>query len=109
MALKLVNEIPNDYESKLNSLFQTLKHFKHGQDFGTPTLSITFSMDAKLWKQYRDTKNLGTLYGVDLGNYLSRQGILNEYCVPIVNDRDNARKGLKTIRVEYRLKGHPYR
>lgn len=93
------------YDDVLANRFKDLQWHKHGEDFGAPTLSVTFSMDAKLWKQYRDGGNLGSIYGVDLGNYLSRQGILNEYCQPIVSDRQNAKAGRKTIRVEYRLKG----
>lgn len=97
------------YGAKLKLLFADLTHHRHGEDFGTPTLSVSFTVDAKRWKSLRDQGELGMLYGVDLGNYLSQNGILNEYCVPIVSDRDNARKGRKSIRVEYRLKGHPYR
>lgn len=70
---------------------------------------VTFSIDVKEWKRMRDKGNLGQLYGVDLGNFLSRRGILNEYAVPIVSDRQNARNGRKTIRIEYRLANHPYR
>ena len=107
--LKVLPDNATEYDRKLLELFADLKHFRSGADFGTPTLSVSFSMDATLWKRYRDSGWLGSLYGIDLGNYLSRSGVLQEYCVPIVSDRDNARKGRKTIRVEYRLKGHPYR
>lgn len=98
----------DEYSLSLLEKFSDLKHYRHGQDFGTPTLSVTFSMDAKLWREYRDKGWLGSLYGIDLGNFLSRSGVLNEYVVPIVSDRENAKRGRKTIRVEYRLKGHPY-
>lgn len=110
-----IRELSNDpqvvkdaYELHLGILFEDLKHFRSGEDFGTPELHVSFSIDAKDWKRLRDKGNLGQLYGVDLGNFLSRQGILNEYAVPIVSDRKPARNGRKQIRVEYRLKGHPY-
>ncbi len=107
--LKLLPNNATEYDLKLLDLFADIEHHRSGENFGTPTLTVSFTMEAKLWKQYRDSGWLGSLYGVDLGNYLSRNGILNEYCVPIVSDSENARKGRKTIRVEYRLKGHPYR
>jgi hypothetical protein len=90
-------------------MIQNVTHHYSGQDFGQPSLFVTFQVDVKAWTRLRDRGQLGTLYGVDLGNMLYRAGILTEYSVPIVSDRDRASKGLKTIRVEYRLKGHPYR
>lgn len=98
-----------EYDDTLAIIFADLKHHKHGEDFGTPTLSVTFTVDTKEWKRLRDRGDLGSLYGVDLGNFLGRRGILNEYAVPIVSDRTNAKGGRKRISVEYRLKGHPYR
>lgn len=96
------------YDDVLANRFKDLQWFKHGEDFGQPTLRCTFTMDVKVWKQYRDSGNLGMIYNCDLSNYLSRKGILNEYCVPIVSDRKNAVKGRKSISVEFRLRGHPY-
>lgn len=110
--MELLNDpqvVKDAYELHLGILFEDLTHRKSGEDFGTPELHVSFSIDAKEWKRLRDKGQLGTLYGIDLGNFLSRQGILNEYCVPIVSDRQNARNGRKQIAVEYRLKGHPYR
>lgn len=101
--------VKDAYEIHLGILFEDLTHHKSGEDFGTPTLWVSFTIDAKEWKRLRDKSQLGSLYGIDLGNFLSRSGILNEYCVPIVSDRQNARNGRKQIRVEYRLAGHPYR
>lgn len=93
------------YDDILANRFKDLTWHKHGEDFGSPTLSVTFTMDVKVWKSYRDAGDLGAIYGTELSNYLSRKGILKEYCVPIVSDRDNARRGRKTIRIEYRLRG----
>jgi hypothetical protein len=97
------------YDDILANRFQDLTWHRHGDDFGMPTLSCTFTMDIKVWKQYRDAGQLGSIYNCDLSNFLSRKGILQEYCVPIVSDKKPARGGRKTISVEFRLKGHPSR
>ena len=96
-------------DTRLLELFADLTYHRHGDSFGVPTIVVSFSIDAEKWKALKKAGELGSLYGVDLGNYLSRCGVLNEFCTPIVRDRDNARKGRKYISVEYRLKGHPYR
>lgn len=111
MSLKLLKtNLDNlSYDDILAQRFADLTWHKHGEDFGQPTLSCTFTMDVKAWNSYRKTGSLGQIYNCDLSNYLSRKGVLNEYCVPVVSDRDNAKRGRKTIRIEFRLKGHPYR
>lgn len=96
------------YENIMEHRFADLSYHKHGEDFGQPTLSCTFTMDIKVWRSYQKEGSLGSIYNCDLSNYLSRKGVLNEYAIPIVNDKARASKGRKTISIEFRLKGHPY-
>jgi hypothetical protein len=100
-----VQAMHKGYDDVLKETFIDLTH--HLSEFGfEKTLYVTFKIEKKMWDEYRNNRQgLGALYGIDLSNFLSRQGILNEYAVPIVSDRSRAKNGFKTIRVEYRLKG----
>lgn len=109
--LKLVPSwATDDYSLDLLEKFSSLRYSfgSRRTSYDGPyskTLCVTFKMDAKLWTKYRNSGWLGSLYGIDLVNYLSRSGIINEYAVPTVSDRDRASKGIKTIHVEYVLRG----
>ncbi len=92
------------YDDVLANRFKDLT-FSKSEWCGDIIIHCTFTMDIKVWKKYRDSGSLGQIYNCDLSNYLSRKGILNKYCVPTVSDRDNARKGRKTIRVEFCMRG----
>lgn len=101
-ALKLVSNDP--YQARLDTMFSDLSHWSKDDCWGNE-LHVTFSIDSKEWKMLSTKGNLGMLYGVDLSNYLSRAGILNEYSVPSVDDKSRAKNGRKTIRIRYTLKG----
>lgn len=92
-------KLHRSYDERLAEMFATLTH----RTF-VNTLYVSFSMPKKEWDEYRKSLGgLGQLYGVDLGNYLGRQSILNQYCVPVVDDKKRAKNGIKSIQVTYYL------
>lgn len=83
------------YHARLCAMFQDLSWAERPNG-----LYVAFLIRKTIWDSYKKN-GLGQLYGVDLGNYLSRQGILKRYAVPVVDDKKNARGGLKRIVVNY--------
>lgn len=70
----------------------------------TLKIVVNITVDAKAWHKLKKTGHLGQLYGVDVGNELSRNwGVDKSYIQPVVEDRKRARDGLKFIRMEYPL------
>lgn len=92
------NNLQDEYMDRLRRTFLDFSHVQYGS-----TIYVTFKMLKEDWEQIRKQGQLGHLYGTDLSNFLSRQGILNQYCVPVVDDRKRCKAGVKTISVEYRL------
>lgn len=91
-------KLQKGYDEVLAETFINLTHYSSGE-----RLEVNLQIPKKIWDLYRK-HDLGMLYGVDLSNYLSRRGILNEYSIPVVSDKKNARNGLKDIQVTYYLK-----
>lgn len=93
------NQVMNtldDYDQKLAGLFSTLT-YSTSDRYGDREIRVTFQINKKEW----DKLDKGTLYGIDLSNYLSRKGILDFYCPPVIDDKARASKGVKTIRATY--------
>lgn len=60
-------------------------------------------MDVKAWTKIRNAGHLGQLYGVDISNHI--HGLdqnIPAHC-PTVDDKGKARKGIKFIRLTYKL------
>lgn len=92
--------MPESYDERLAKVFQNLSHTE--TDWcGDKTLHVSFEIPKKLWDEYKKGVGLGMLYGTDLSNFLSRQGVLKQYCVPVVSDKARAKNGLKRISVSY--------
>lgn len=77
----------------------------HDQSFGGQKwrVEIEISIDAKLWRKYKDRKNLGMLYGVDISNAVYRINHNIPASCPTVDDRRRAANGVKTIKLTYFL------
>ncbi len=55
-----------------------------------------------VWRRYRDKGNLGVLYGIDVSNYIYKASNFKIKAYnPVVDDRQRARKGIKTIELTY--------
>lgn len=93
----------DQYQEYLNETFKDLTHIRKSDCWGNE-LHVAFKISKKLWDKLAKDQQLGRLYGTDLGNFLSRKGILNEYSVPRVDHQSRAIKGLKHIWVTYNLK-----
>lgn len=93
-----------EYHDRLAETFQSLTH-STSEWCGQLTLHISFQIPKKSWDEYRKTVGLGTLYGIDLSNYLSRKGMLNFYAMPIVSDKSRAKNGIKHISVTFSQRG----
>lgn len=87
-----------DYLDRIKATLIDLKHHAFGS-----TLYVSFRISKATWDRYRKHGGLGMLYGVDLSNYLGRIGVLNQYCVPVIDDKRRAKDGFKTIEVTYYL------
>ena len=63
-------------------------------------VQVLVRMDAKAWAKYRAQSDLGHLYGVAISNAVYRDFGVKAYC-PMVGDKANARKGIKSIELTY--------
>lgn len=98
-----VEAMHKGYDVILEETFLNVRTHKSNYD---DALHVSFQIDVKLWREYKNGRQgLGALYGIDLSNYLSRKGLLNRYAVPSVDDKSNAKQGLKHIHVTYRFDG----
>lgn len=99
-----VCEIPDSYDARLARMFSDLKVYR-SEWCGDVTVSCTFTISKIAWDVLRKHGELGTLYNCDLSNYLSRNGKLNFYAVPSVDDSSRSNKGRKTIKVSFTKRG----
>lgn len=62
---------------------------------------VEVSMPVKTWQKYRKEKELGHLYGVQISNLVHHADPdVAAYC-PTVDDKTNAKAGIKTIKLTY--------
>lgn len=73
---------------------------KNVQRIASDMVQVTVTMENKTWAKHRAKGNLGALYGVDISNHAYKEYGVKAYN-PTVCDRDNAAKGIKTIKLIY--------
>jgi hypothetical protein len=93
------------YDEYLSELFKNSTHYTN-EWCGEVTITATLNIPKKTWDNYKKQKQLGRLYGVETSNWLSRAGVLPFYAMPVVDDKKNAKNGIKTITVRFTKRGN---
>ena len=95
------NQAPNPhYLGETMNQFNVLGIVERDDEYGLAYTTVKVSIDAKAWTRARNKGQLGMLYGVDIGNALSREHGIAAYS-PTVDDRKRAVKGIKTVTLTY--------
>lgn len=68
--------------------------------------TVLVDVDAKEWSKLKRAKDLGSLYGIDIGNAVSKINPMIPAWNPMVDDKRNAKNGVKSITLEYHFKDH---
>lgn len=91
------------YDDVISNRYRDL-YFDIREYQGHKVVECRLTMDAKVWKSYQKAGYLGTLYNLDLSNYLYRKhNIMVSSCS--VYDGDRVSKGKKRIRITFDYRG----
>lgn len=64
-------------------------------------VDVVVTMSSEAWLKMKKKKQLGMLYGVDIGNAIYRLNHNIPAYHPMVGDRERSRNGIKTIKLSY--------
>jgi hypothetical protein len=83
-----------------------IEHLSKSEFAGRITHHVRVSMPVKVWAAFKKSRQLGQLYGIDISNSIYAMDRTVYAYNPTVDDRRNAKHGIKTISLTYSKGGY---